>query len=87
MGNQDRLAKGGQLITISGLILPVEWDQGGTVQRVAVFTHDEDEYHIDENSKGKEILGLIHQEVRVSGEMRREQGKKVVKVIEYALKT
>lgn len=65
----------------------MEWDQGGSVQRIAVFTHDEDEYYIEEDNKGKEILGLIHQEVQVSGEMRREKGKKVVRVIRYAVKT
>ena len=37
-----------------GVIIPVEWDENGNVVAIAISTHGEEEYVIEE--EGKEVL-------------------------------
>ena len=58
--------------TIIGTIFPAKWDENGKVTRVLIDTsdQDQDEYLIADNKKGKELLGLIHHKVEVTGTVR-----------------
>jgi len=67
------------------VVIPVEWDSKGKVLAAAVATGDENEYRIDGREKGGKLLQLIHQNVHVSGEVREEEGKKVIWVKQYRL--
>lgn len=86
---QDRLEGGDENIervTIKGLVIPVDWDEKGTVVAVAISTHDEKEYLIDRDQKGQELLHFIQQEVQASGVLReREDKKKIIAVQRYTL--
>lgn len=78
--------KGGEgVATFKGIIIPVDWDDKGKVVAAALSTHTEDEYLIDNDRKGKELLHCIQKEVEVSGVTKENQGKKVIKVKRYTL--
>ena len=69
-----------------GIIVPIDWDEHGNVIAVAISTHGEDEYVIENQEKGKELKTLITQEVEVIGEVRKKDGKRIIKVTEYKVK-
>ena len=56
--------------TISGVIVPEDWDDRDRVIRVGVKTSDYEEYLVEYNQQGKELMSLIDQKVRVRGEVR-----------------
>jgi len=58
----------------------VDWDEKGKVVAAAISTHDEDEYLIHNNHKGRELLDLLQEEVQVTGIMREVDGKKAITV-------
>lgn len=79
--------KGGErIITVRGIVIPVDWDEKGKVVAAALSTRTEDEYLIDHGYKGKELLHHIQEEVEVSGVARKNNGKKTITVQEYILK-
>jgi hypothetical protein len=53
--------------TIRGILVPVDWDEDGNILAIAVSTPGEQQYIVEKNSKGKELLGMIRQEVEVTG--------------------
>lgn len=69
-----------------GVIIPVEWDENGNVMAIGISTHGEDEYTIEDEGKEEELKGLIRQEVEVIGEIKKRDGKRIIKVKEYKLK-
>jgi hypothetical protein len=74
------------LITIRGLIIPVDWDDGGKATAVAASTFEEEEYLLDYSKKIDRLLSLIHKEVEVTGYVREKNGKKTMTVKEFHLK-
>ena len=84
IGDEKRGA-GINLVTIEGIVIPTNWDQKGNVIVAALFTYHEDEYFIDQDEKGGELLALIRKQVKVSGEVRQQGGKRIIKVKEYEL--
>jgi len=72
--------------TISGIITPVEWDDYDDVTGVAIQTSDEEEYLVDKNKKGEELLELIEQEVEVSGLVKKDEDDNfIIKIHEYSV--
>jgi len=80
------MKRGDKLMKIKGLVIPMDWDEKGKVVAVAVSTYNEDEYHIDKNYKGEELLDLLQEEVEVSGVVREKEDKKKMTVKEYSLR-
>jgi len=79
--------KGGErIITVRGIVIPVAWDEKGKVVAAALSTHTEDEYLIDPDYKGKELLHHIQEEVEASGVARKHNGKKTITIRKYSLK-
>lgn len=77
-----------KLTTVRGIVIPVEWDGEGKALAVAISSPDEQEYVIEQDKKGKELIGLIRQEVEVSGVVRKIiKGSKTITVKSYRLKT
>jgi hypothetical protein len=74
------------LITIRGLIIPVNWDERGKVTAIAASTFDEEEYLLDYNKEIDRLFSLIRKEVEVTGYVRKEKGKKIMKVQKFHLK-
>lgn len=68
---------------IQGIVIPVNWDKKGNVVDAAIFTRDEDEFFIEKNKKGKELLDFLHKELEVSGLIKEIKGKKTVTISTY----
>lgn len=77
---------GDKPLTIKGIVIPVDWDEKGKVVAVAISTHNEDEYLINHDYKGEELLHFVQEEVEVSGIARKNKDKKTITVKKYILK-
>lgn len=74
------------LTTIRGLIIPVDWDDRGNIVAAAVSTYFEEEYFIDQNPWGEELLAFVRQRVKASGIVRKDKnGKKIITVKKYEI--
>lgn len=67
-------------ITLRGIIVPVGWDQNGNITRIALMSHDEEEYLLEENTNRDELLSLMRRQVEVRGLAREEAGRKIIVV-------
>ena len=76
---------GDKLITIRGIVIPMDWDEKGKVVATAISTHTEEEYLIFNDYKGKELLHLIQEVVEISGVVREDE-EKIITVQKYILK-
>jgi len=74
-----------RLITIRGLIIPVNWDERGKVTAIAASTFDEQEYLLEHDKTIDPLFSLIRKEVEVTGYVRQEKGKKIMTVQEFHL--
>jgi hypothetical protein len=76
----------GKKRTISGVIVPEDWDDRNRVIRVGVKISDYEEYIVEYNKQGKELMSLIDQKVRVKGKVReRLDGDLMISVSNYEL--
>ena len=73
-------------ITVHGLIIPREWDEGGNVIAIAVSTFDEDEYLIEQDEMGEQLISFLREEISVSGLYRVKGGRKIMRVTDYRMK-
>jgi hypothetical protein len=72
--------------TIRGKIFPAQWDENGQVNGIVIDTTDQDEYHIEGNDRGKELLKFIRRDVELTGTIREgETGQFVFTVQGYNL--
>lgn len=72
------------LTILRGLILPVDWDERGTIRSIAVSTNSEEEYLIDENPLADELLAFTRLRVKVRGSVREDEtGRKIITVEKY----
>ena len=77
------MREGGKVITIRGIVLPVDWDEKGRVIAAALSTHKEEEYLIDHDYKGRKLMDYIQHEVEVSGVVRRNNNTKTITITTY----
>jgi hypothetical protein len=70
-----------ELITIHGLITPAAWDEEGNVIATAISTFDEEEYLLDSYDMERELMSHIRKEVVVTAEVRKDYGRKIIRVI------
>jgi len=68
------------MINISGIIIPVSWDAKGNVVGMAIATHKEEEYFIEDDEKAIKLRPFLRQEVEVSGVLKNKGGKKIIKI-------
>jgi hypothetical protein len=84
-GNQVKTRKTAER-KIRGIIIPVEWDDDGNVISTTIHTDNEEEYLIDQNKKGEELLAFIHHKVEVTGKLREgAYGNAIINVRRYRL--
>lgn len=48
---------GDEPTTVRGILIPVDWDEKGNVLAAAISGLDEQEYLIEQDEEGKELLG------------------------------
>ena len=75
-----------RLATIAGVIIPADWDRYGNVTGVSISAFDEQEYMVQKQVKGAELIQHVRQDAEVVGWVEVEQGKKKITVKEYRLK-
>ena len=76
-----------QSATLTGIVIPADWDDDQEVIAAALATADEKEYRIDLNRKGRELLGHLQQQVEVTGPLSEdEKGRKVITARRYIVK-
>lgn len=77
-----------KLTTVRGIVIPVDWDEEGNTLVAAISGSNEQEYVIEQDKKGKELLEFIRHEIEVSGVVRNAiKGRKTITVRSYRLKT
>ena len=59
-------------LTVSGIILPVEWDERGNVTGLAIHSYDEENYKIDNLNERRELLSLLRARLKVTGILKRD---------------
>ena len=85
-GGDKKRKPGNNPVTIRGIVVPADWDEKGNVVAVAISTYDEVEYLIENHEKEKELRAIIREEVEVSGILREEKSRLILKIKEYRLK-
>jgi len=74
-------------ITVTGIVIPIEWDEYGNPLATTISTAGEREYLVDQDSMGKALLGLVTQEIEVVGVLRKRiEGGNSIRVDSYRLK-
>ena len=67
--------------TISGTVVPEDWDDNDNVTRVGIKTADYQEYVVEHNTVGRRLLSLIDKKLRVKGTIReRLDGDMIISV-------
>ena len=75
-------------VTLTGIVIPADWNDDQEVVGAALATADEKEYRIDGNRKGKELLDHLQLQVEVTGSLGGdERGREVITVRRYIVKS
>lgn len=75
---KKRKKVGNKLVTLRGVVIPVDWDRQGKIVATAISTHNEEEFLIKEDENSKNMIALINEEVEITGWCRKIKGKKMV---------
>ncbi|MFC1862757.1 hypothetical protein ACFL1Z_02235 [Thermodesulfobacteriota bacterium] len=76
-----------RLTLLQGIIIPVEWDDNGNITAIALSTYDEEEYIISNDEKFEELVKILRQEVKLTGDIIIDHKKKSIFVHSYMLKS
>ena len=71
------------MITLTGIVMPSDWDGQGKVQQVVLSTYDEKEYPVDKRGHGKELLGCVRKKVEVLGVLSGNSSRRKLRVKQY----
>jgi hypothetical protein len=61
--------KPGSRNVIVGIVIANGWDKDGNVTNVAIYSDNEEIYHIDQSEYLKDLLDKLQKRVRVTGEI------------------
>jgi hypothetical protein len=76
-----------QSVTLTGIIIPVDWNDDHEVIVTALATADEKEYRIGGNRKGKELLGYLQRQLEATGTLGEdEESRPVITIRRYIVK-
>jgi len=81
-GNHDN----DSLARITGVIVPADWDRQGNVIGVSISGFDEQEYLVQKQARGAELIQHVRQDAEVVGWVEGERGKKKITVKHYRLR-
>lgn len=73
------------MLKIRGVVVPRIWDKDGRVVAITILTHDEDEYYVENDGRGKELKTFIRENVEVLGSVKPQNGIKVIQVNKFRL--
>ena len=73
--------------TLTGIVIPADWNDYQEVTAAALATADEKEYRISGNKKGKELLSYLQRQLEVRGTLEKdERGRPAIRVRSYLVK-
>ena len=79
---------GNEKTTITGLVIPAEWDLAGRIRGVCIAAFDESEYRLEPGGLGDELLPLVHRRVWAQGHMAvNETGARTFRLQAYRVLT
>ncbi len=74
-------------VTLTGIVIPADWNDDQEVIAASLATADEKEYRICSTKKGKELLCVLQHEVEATGVLERdEKGRNIITVRHYIVK-
>jgi hypothetical protein len=74
-------------VTLTGIVIPADWNDRQELIAAALATADEKEYRIAGNKKGKELLDCLQRQVEATGVLARdEKGRTVITIKHYIVK-
>lgn len=71
---------------IRGIVIPVDWDDAGSVISISILTSDEDEYLVHWDEMGKQLLPFIREEVEATGVLESGSNKKIMRITHFRKK-
>lgn len=79
-------ARKGKKRTITGTVIPEDWDDQDNVIRVLIKASDYEEYVVEPSRQGKQLLSMMNCAVRVRGTVReRLNGDLTISVDNYKM--
>ena len=82
----NSVKKKSQKSTISGIVIPDQWDTNGKVLAVTIHANDEKVFLVEHTKIGNDLLNFIHKEVEVTGKIReRLDGRASVGIKSYIM--
>ena len=72
------------MITASGIVVAVDWDEEGIATAFAISAFDEQEYWIESRMGTGELLALVQKTVMARGRLRDENGRMILVVEELS---
>jgi hypothetical protein len=69
-GDMKMYKKKGRKRAITGVVTPLDWNDSYDVLRVLIRTPDREEYVVEPNKLGKQLMSLVDRTVRVRGAVR-----------------
>jgi hypothetical protein len=74
-------------VTLTGIVIPTDWNDRQEVIAAALATADEQEYRIARNKKGKELQDALQRQIEATGCLERdEKGRTVITIRRYIVK-
>ncbi|MGD8229750.1 MAG: hypothetical protein PVH82_19000 [Desulfobacteraceae bacterium] len=74
-------------ITITGYVVPMDWDWNDDVSAVSIETHDH-MYAVEQNSLGEELFSELDSEVEVTGFLEKDRvGTERITITSYEVLT
>lgn len=71
-------------VTLKGIIIVADWDENNNIVTICLSTPGEKDYIIENNGVEKELLGILGEEVTVTGIIKKDEfGKKIIAVERY----
>jgi len=78
---------GKEVTTVTGIVIPVEWDDQGNALATIISSPGEQEYLVEPYAKGKALLGLVREEIEARGVVKKgTKGLNTIRVNSYRLK-